>query len=330
MSLQEEQQIGRGGKYSLSFIQSIEFYKEIDVVGSNIQNIINDIARRVGAPTYNKTPIFKKNFRGQKAAKSNRDSGNHNANSRLRAKIENDWSIIRNYEETVLAPKKEGIELSINQIRSNLNKLSNDTYDNVKKLLFEQLRAIDGEENQERVAGIVFETATTNLFWCKIYAKLYNEISKEFPIYKKICMNFFEKMQEKFENIDWVDPETDYDKFCIVNKENEHRRAMSRLFIGLCEENMIEKQQIINLIRNLIQSIHDFIDFEGNVNIVDEIGENLKILIGEGHDICSECEEWSLILNDVELITEMKTKEHVSLTKKMVFKMMDLMEKIDD
>ena len=46
--------------FPLSYIQAVEFYKDIEGIDGNVLKAIRNIASQVGAPSYNKTPIFKK------------------------------------------------------------------------------------------------------------------------------------------------------------------------------------------------------------------------------------------------------------------------------
>ena len=68
-----------------------------------IIDIINKLASRVGAPTYQKTPVFK-----------------HRARARVprqRATISGaDWEEIRNFKTTELTKKEEGVEKDIEEI----------------------------------------------------------------------------------------------------------------------------------------------------------------------------------------------------------------------
>ena len=97
-------------QYDIDFIRQLESNIEIPELSEEVIQIINDLAKKVGAPTYNKTPVFKKR------------------NRQIRKKNEmiskQDWENIRNFKLTKLEKTEDGFECLIDNIRSNLNKLT--------------------------------------------------------------------------------------------------------------------------------------------------------------------------------------------------------------
>ena len=49
--------------YDLKFYYDIEKYGNVEEIGVNTISLINNLAKRVGAPNYQKTPIFKKRIK---------------------------------------------------------------------------------------------------------------------------------------------------------------------------------------------------------------------------------------------------------------------------
>lgn len=322
---------GINNNYPLAYIQAVEFYKDVGPLDSNALKAIRNIASQVGAPSYNKTPVFKNKGRNM-ANHSYQNGNNHKNKGQMKMKYTDDnWAHLRNWEETQLAPKKEGLELLITQIRSDLNKMTKDTYEEMRDLIMEKLASIgeDDHENKKKVALSVFETATTNSFWSSLYSKLYYEISEKYPIYKEICMETFEEFLDIFETIEYVDPDKDYDKFCQVNKTNEKRRAMGTLFVGLCEQNMIEKSHLVTLINNLFDKIYEFMDQENKIQIIEEISENLKILVLKSKDLCQDVEGWDTVLANVERVANFKARKHIIMTNKIIFTILDVHEAME-
>ena len=70
--------------------------------------MINKLAKLVGAPTYVKTPNFKAKTYKQRKGKT-------------------DWGLIRNFKITKIEKKIEGIEHIMNTIREFLNKITHET-----------------------------------------------------------------------------------------------------------------------------------------------------------------------------------------------------------
>ena len=150
-----------------------------------------------------------------------------------------------------------------------------------------------------------------------------------FPVMTDICMQNFNSFSELFDNIRYVSEEN-YDEFCLVNKENSKRRAISSFFVHLMKEGVIEPSKIANIIINLSDKFIEYISNEGMKNQVDEICENLFILIKEGIDTIeaddSLEEVYDKITSFVTDVTSFKTKEYKSFTSKTLFKFMDLVE----
>ena len=64
--------------YPLAYIQAVEFYKDVGILDSNALKAIRNIASQVGAPSYNKTPVFKN--KGRNMANHSYQNGNHHKN----------------------------------------------------------------------------------------------------------------------------------------------------------------------------------------------------------------------------------------------------------
>ncbi len=87
---------------------------------------------------------------------------------------------------------------------------------------------------------------------------------------------------------------------------------------------VLSPEKVTNLINILIAKFNEFIDQDNMRNEVDEIGENLCILIGEGREGLEDEECWEQINTFVEKVADMNHRDHSSLTSKVVFKFMDL------
>ena len=121
--------------YTFEDFNNIQQFSSINELDKDIIQIINDLAKKVGAPNYNKTPVFKKR--------------NRNIN---RSNISNkDWENIRNFKVTNLNKNEDGFEVTLDQIRINLNKLTDsnfqEIYNNINKIM---KKVIKEEEESEK------------------------------------------------------------------------------------------------------------------------------------------------------------------------------------
>jgi hypothetical protein len=294
-------------KYQLNDFQKIS-KNVIDELDDSIISIINELAGKVGAPNYNKTPIFKKN-------KNNK------------SKYEN-WSSIRNFKETTLEKHTEGIEAQLDDIRMKLNKLTKKNYDSLSLEIINYIKK-EIETNDDilnQVGKSIFEVGSLNSFWSKLYAKLFNDLINHFDIMKEICEKNFTEFLSLFDDIQFINiTNTNYNEFCENNKKNENRRSMSSFFINLMKYDIISSELMFNLINNLIDKIDNNDSIE-NININEEIVENLYILIKNGYEELEEDNKWD---NLVDKINSYVNEKYEYISKKSVFKFLDLLEEIE-
>lgn len=336
--------------YSLNYFNSIAFNGFQYIMPIETVNIISELALEVGAPTYVKTPIFQKTDQRLNPLNSSAASvmGNNNNNNNTSFKKrrgnkhmesnDDDWETMRNFQSTKIE-QNTGIASDISNIRSYLNKLTDKNYEDLKNkvlVVIQQLQ--DSSTNLEdmlQVSTAIFDIASTNRFYSTIYANLYTDIIKNYEIMKEPFENSLNKFLELFDSIEYVESSVDYDKFCKINKDNEKRKALSAFFINLMNNGVIQKTTIIQITRKLLNTIYSFISLEDKKNEVDELAENIAILYkkemyeedddNEG-DLEYEQIDGLTITEVIEKIANSSVKEYPSLTKKTVFKFMDLVD----
>jgi hypothetical protein len=300
---------------------TIDTFERFDTTGYSLNEdvigIINNLAKLVGAPEYRKTPVFKKNSRNKPNSIS-----------------EKDWESIRNFKTTIVSKNDEGVNKHISDIRTNLNKLTRNNYDDMSKKVLGILKLIveDAETTDQDLNDIgksIFETSTTNKFWCNLYSELYNDILNKYPAFKTICYKNLMDFMILFNDIRYVDAEKDYDLFCTINKENEKRQALGKFFSSLMNKNIIEVDKIGDIVLNLIDKFKTNVDKVGSSEIVDEIGENIFILIRNGNEkLSEEFKDYDEISCFIKYVTELDYTKHVSVSSKITFKFMDLEEEL--
>lgn len=308
-------------QYTLNDFKRVSLNNNYEISDETI-TVVNKLATLVGAPTYKRTPVFTKPIMRRERPR--------------RAKVTitaSDWEEMRNFKVTELKKNEEGIDKKIDDIRNLLNKITSKNFDSIKTNIIDMLNNIinsDVDKNELlKVGESIFEIGCMNKFWAKLYADLYKELMESFPVMRDICMQNFNSFSTLFDNIRYVSEEN-YDEFCLVNKENNKRRAISSFFVHLMKEGVIEADKIANIIVNLSEKFIEYIKTDGMKNQVDEISENLFILIKEGIDTIesnNSLEEiHEKITTFVSDVTSFKTKDYKSFTSKTLFKFMDLVE----
>tara|TARA_B110000444_G_scaffold28468_1_gene23476 strand:+ start:468 stop:1415 length:948 start_codon:yes stop_codon:yes gene_type:complete len=307
-------------QYTLSDYKEHEQLHISNELHSDIIEKINRIAKRVGAPSYQKTPVFKRNHYHKKSIKKENITAS-------------DWETIRNFKTTKLEKNTEGIAVHMDKIRSCLNKLTDKTYDVMLDEIKYIMKDINKEENQESFENIgeaIFEIGSFNKFWSLLYARLYKDLISVYPFMKDICIKNFQSFKSLFETINYCDANEDYNKFCEYNKENEKRRALSSFFVICADLDIIDKTDMTKIIVDFIEGVKQDISKEGKLNNVEEMVQNISIMINAGKSFLTGLDEFEDILNEIEIFSLMNHKKYPSLSSKIVFKFMDLYEELEE
>jgi len=325
--------------YSLDLFNSITFNGFNYQVPAETINIISEIALEVGAPTYVKTPVFqKRNERQLDMKNTNNNNGNgmnykkKRGNKHMENMGDEDWDTSVVFKSTVIE-QKTGIGAHIDTIRTYLNKITDKNCVEYKAKVLDLLAKLQLEhislEDLTQISEQIFQFASTNRFYSKIYAELYADIITHNEIMRQPFDNSLSKFAELFETIEHVDPSVDYDRFCKINKDNEKRKALSAFFINLMNVNIIPKKIIIQTTQKLINTLCLFISMENKKNEVDELAENIAILYKQ--ELYENNSEEDLIHGEtipqvIHKIAKSDIKTYPSITKKTIFKFMDLVD----
>ena len=291
-------------------------------------NAIKSIAANVGAPEYIKTPHFEKRT--------------HKLRIPPKEISDTEWDNLRSFKATTFE-KKKGIELSIDKIRKHLNKITDKTYENLKTQIIEELEPIMKEkentendnkaENDElllelnKIGDIMFDIASGNSFYSKIYATLYKELMSQYTFLAEIFNLKISSDVSIFKDFTYCDPNKDYDTFCKNNKANEKRRALALFYVNLMLQGIVSEEKVQTMIEELQIDLLKNIKKESSANIVDEMSEVVFIMLVNGAPKLSEFidNDWSSIIERITYISKLKPKSEPSISNKTVFKHMDLL-----
>lgn len=296
--------------YSLSDFEKIRENGFDLTINNKTMEIISFLSLNVGCSNYSKSPIFKKNILPASGG------------------VNQKWAKSEPFKVTKVE-QKEGLQVKIDLIRSSMNKITDKNYIDLRNKIVEILEDLItndiSKEEMTRIASFLFEIASNNRFYSKIYADLYSDLSLKYSEVQNAFQISLSKFMLLFDKIEYVDPLINYDKFCMINKENEKRKALSNFFLNLMYNGIIQKEVILNLIDTLLQQINKFIHLNDKTNEVDEIIENISILFKE--DMFSIT---SILVNNMTIydyichLAKSKNKAYPSLTNKSIFKCMDI------
>ena len=293
-------------------------------------NIISELSLQVGSPGYVKTPVFQKRENPLKqTTQPVIDKRRKGKNVEIN---DEDWSTIRNFQTTKFATK-EGISVQIDIIRSHLNKMSDKNYIDSRNKIVDEIDKILAEHSEisdlNQVSLIIFEIASTNRFFSKIYADLYSDLFLKYEFMRSVFQNSFDTFLQLFNIIEYVVPEENYDKFCKINKDNEKRKSLSVFFVNLMINGIIDKIKIVYLLKTLLLQLSEFSIIPNKKNEVDELIENVALLYKKELFDCDSKDKNLLIdgMTITDFITKIaksKVQKDMSLSNKTIFKCMDL------
>jgi len=324
-------------KYLLTDFDNIKFGGFDYVLETNIIKIISELALQVGSPDYVKTPIFTKRENFNNITNTNINSKDNYGMKRRRGNrnnemCNNEYCESSSFQPTKIEEKSHNSKY-IDNIRMNLNKLTDKNVLETKNKIIHDIDKILEEnktkEEMNNITKTIFDIASLNRFYSEIYADLYSTLINKYEIFHELFEENLVNFMDLFNNIEYIDPSVDYDKFCKINKDNEKRKSLAAFYKNLSKKGIIQKEKIIEITQKLLSMVYTFISEENKKNEVDELMETIAIL----YDKSLEDEYNYIIVGNnisinefIEKISHSKVKDYKSLTNKTIFKCMDLID----
>lgn len=293
-------------------------------------NLVSRIADQVGAPSYVKTPVFPK--REKDKGHSDEQPIQRKPRSTVSEITSDDWEIIRRFHATELH-KREGIDAHLDSIRSDLNKITDKTFDEVFAALCTRIDELKDVTDIQTVGEAIFNTASSNHFFSAVYARLFHQLLQKYDeVFKGVFQTNFDKFITLFGSIEHADAKKDYTRFCEVNKTNDKRRAMSLFIVNLMKVGVVATMQTLDIVQQLQKLIQEHMRKSDRTNEVEELTENLFIILKDAHPYLSQShkEEWDAIVLELEYNSNLKPKnaKYPSITNKTIFKHMDILDEL--
>jgi len=326
-------------KYNLKEITDISFSGFTYEISEETATTINYLCSQVGSQGL-LSNVFQKSDITDNSKSPDSIFKNYNKKRRGNKSMEinsEDWESIRTFQTTKIE-QKTGIDNDIDQIRLLLNKLTDRTFLDMREKIIEKINTLENnlEEDYKKVGNMIYETASTNKFYSKIFSDLFAELVSKYDWLKQIFDEKYNNIMEQYKHIQYFDPDEDYDKFCDMNKINEKRKAVTSFFVNLSLNGLVDKKYIVRILKDLLENVMELIIIHNRKNEVDELTENIAILFNkEILDLVLNLEDYNFsefLVNDksiIEIITllaKCKAKDYVSLSNKAIFKYMDLIE----
>jgi hypothetical protein len=239
------------------------------------------------------------------------------------------WEAMRNFKATKIEVKT-GIDKVINDIRGVINKISK------VKLAQQQIQVIQlvrdymesdsvTEENTNQLVNTVFDVASGNKMLAPLYAELYRELMDEFEYFKAPVDSLVNDMIAQ-PMIVYADPDTDYDGFCVYNKQIDRRKSATAFAVECMKADIVSDIQLIRLLNWYLDTSRGLVDTAGNEKIVEEFAEMTYIVVQQGSALLKESDGWAEICAKISGMSKLNAKMLPSCSSRAVFKYKDIVD----
>ena len=335
-------------KYNLQQIHDISFSAFEFIIPDDTIQTINYLTSQVGSNSFISSNVFKKKEEQTVDSPSNTFSANNNSNFKGANKkrkgnrgmeiSSDEWESLRIFQTTKIE-QKTGLDADIDQIRLYLNKLTDKTFLDIREKMVAHLETLDSQtlsqEDANKISVIIYDLASCNKFYSKIFADLYAELASTYIWIKDVFNNKYANIMEIYKNIEYFDSDKDYDKFCEMNKLNEKRKAETMFLVNLANNGFIPKSGIVEILSKLLNLVMSMVCKPEKKNEVDELTENIALLFNKEFiektlEDTDNIEKYYIsgqsMIDTVNSLAKAKAKDYPSLSNKSIFKYMDLVE----
>ena len=265
--------------------------------------LIMNLSKLVGSPDYIKTPVFKKKRQQQNNAQ--------------------DWELLKQFKPTQKVERSDNEQI-VQGIKTSMNKITDKNYDAMLEAILNDMSKLEGTDEMNVIQDAIFNTASSNRFYSKVYAKLYCCFIDKYPYFRERIDKELSHYISQFATIQKVNPDEDYELFCEVNKENERRKALTEFFVNLMFESVIETESILSSFDKLYGVLMELVNDAEQKHSVVEVSENMFILLNTGKKIFIDI--WEDMRSKISVVAKMSVKKNPGLSNKSLFKFMDIME----
>jgi hypothetical protein len=273
------------------------------ILSDSTKALIMNLSKLVGSPDYIKTPVFKKKRQQQNNAQ--------------------DWELLKQFKPTQKVERSDNEQI-VQSIKTSMNKITDKNYDAMLEAILNDMSKLEGTDEMNVIQDAIFNTASSNRFYSKVYAKLYCCFIDKYPYFRERIDKELSHYISQFATIQKVNPDEDYELFCEVNKENERRKALTEFFVNLMFENVIETESILASFDKLYGVLMELVNDAEQKHSVVEVSENMFILLNTGKKIFIDI--WEDMRSKISVVAKMSVKKNPGLSNKSLFKFMDIMD----
>ena len=182
------------------------------------------------------------------------------------------------------------------------------------------------EDSYSRIINVLFDIVKKTSDGHEIYVIVLKELIKCYPSFVSKIYDFIEIYKNSYDTIIDVDPNKQYDRYCELVKDNDYRRSNSKFVVNLTQRNLVNQDDIISMINNLFDKVLENIDKDEKTVLIEEITENLFIFLIYTYKFLKSHEQWSKLIEKLNICSKLKAREHKSISSRIVFKYMDIQD----
>jgi hypothetical protein len=270
-------------------------------------DMVNKISDVVGATNYVKTPVFHK-----------------------RAKNRGKNAIEEPHVPRPVVEKTKVVELKA-VILESLNKMTEKTYFVFEEKILIAVGELKTELNDDEtfmndVTYWVFNLALANRFSSKQYVNILIKLQDNYTEIKSVFNSKISEFLKYFDNIESINPDEDYGKFCLLKAEGEKRKALSMFLVNLYNSGLYSLISLEEIIIKLVDEIYINYKKEDCKATCEDIVDNVYELV---HTLTSELKKgasYHIITNKITNIKDLTKDENPSFSNKTKFRLMDILD----
>ena len=241
------------------------------------------------------------------------------------------WEKIKpdvNFKKTVFDEKDEK-EKVMSKLKISLNKLNAQNFEKEKENILETIKLLkEGDvEFSEELINIFVNTAMANPLYAKFYVSMLVELCQNEEIINNSFTkrDFINMYKDSLMTINYVDSNEDFNKHCLMNKENDRRKGLYMFIVELVKHEIYDETNLEELFDYQLELLENNETDKSMVQINEEVVENMNLLFTFALDIVKEQEYFENIKEKVKKCKE--KRECIGISKRVLFKFMDMMDK---
>ena len=249
-------------------------------------------------------------------------------------KIDNEkyWESIRNFKATQVKNNSDDETKYIQNIRKILNIITESNSSDYFDEIYNNLLSVKENfgDKYEIICEDVYKLLSTNYLYNKSYCNIFGFLIEKENIFKLLLDSEIINFEKLFDNLIYISPDENYEKFCEYNKSNEKRRAKITFYSNLYLINIINDDDIYRIANILFDITNKNLNIENKKNEIDEFSEYNYILVTTIFNNLNNNNKTyaNILFNKVSEYSNYKVKDFKSITNKCIFKHMDIIDEL--